>query len=151
MKNEYLSNPYVFMSIELIKRGQDSLIFMEEPILAWISQVTATKVSVCVRSSNSLGSYRVHLIAKGDVSPCNQFSCPTNLECHLTSSLEPYCGCISNCSRYDDKREFCGSDYNDYQSVCLMNKEHCERFGNESMHNVSVKHFGQCQSKIFLF
>ena len=148
LKNEYLSKPYVFISVESIKKDQDSLSFVEEPVLAWISQITAKEITVCARSSNSSESYRVHLIVKGDVSPCNKFPCPTNLECRLTSSMKPYCGCIQNCSRKYVKREFCGSDYNDYQSVCLMNKEHCERFGNNSMHTVSVvKHYGKCQSK----
>lgn len=137
LQNEYLNTPYIFTAIETV--GNTS-----EPVLVWVKNITQTKTRVCVRSSQK-AKYRIHLIVKGTISPCSNYSCPNHLECQLDSASMPYCGCIRNCARYNDTREFCGSDYRNYQSVCLMNKEHCHRYGNKSKSNVTVNHYGKCQ------
>ena len=143
-KNEYLSIPHVFTSIESVGRARSEDLDMEEPVLMWVKGVTKTKMTVCVRPLKK-GNYRIHLIAKGKISPCNQFSCPSHLECGLTSKAQPYCGCIQNCARYNDKKVFCGSNFKTYQSVCRMNQEHCEKFGNSTKINVTIGHYGECQ------
>ena len=141
-QNEYISTPYVFTSIESVSNESSS---KEEPALVWINNIFLTKVTICVRSSRK-GKFRIHLITKGDLSPCTNFSCPGHLECQLTwGTLTPFCGCIKNCAKYNDSKDFCGSDFNNYESVCLMNKDHCHRFGNESKSNVTIHHYGKCQ------
>ena len=145
-QREYHSAPYVFTSIEIVGNISTS----DPPALVWVKQVSSLKTTVCVRSSQ-IAKYRIHLIVNGTIGPCSNFSCPNHLECQLDSASMPYCGCIRNCARYNDTREFCGSDYRNYQSVCLMNKEHCHRYGNKSKSNVTVNHYGKCQGLLWLF
>ena len=139
-QKDYISTPYVFTSIETVGNGY----LKEDPAIVWINRLSSTKVTVCVRSSRK-GKFRIHLITKGEVSPCTNFSCPDHLECQLTLKTTPFCGCIKNCAKYNDSKDFCGSDFNNYESVCLMNKDHCQRFGNESKSNVTIHHYGKCQ------
>ena len=146
LQNEYLTTPYVFTAIETV--GQPST--KDEPVLVWIKTITKTKATVCVRSSQK-AKYRIHLIIKGTISPCSSFSCPNHLECQLTSRSTPYCGCIQNCAKYNDTRDFCGSDFKNYQSICLMHKDHCQRYGNKSKSNVTINHYGKCQGMFFVF
>ena len=140
-QNEYLSPPYVFTSIESVSNESSK----ENPVLVWTKRVSSTTATICVRSLHKR-KYRIHLINKGNTSPCSNFSCPGHLECQLTwGTLTPFCGCIQNCAKYKDSKEFCGSDFNNYESVCLMNKDYCQRFGNESKSNVTIHHYGKCQ------
>ena len=139
-QNKYLSTPYVFTSIEIV--GNTST--RDPPALVWVKQVSITKATVCVRSSKK-AKYRIHLITKGTIYPCVNYSCPSHLECQLDSTLMPYCGCIQDCTKYNSSGEFCGSDLHNYQSVCMMNKEHCQQFGMKSKSNVTIKYHGSCQ------
>ena len=145
-QKKYLSAPYVFTSIENIDKTSTK----GEPALVWVKQVSITKATVCVRSSKK-AKYRIHLITKGTIYPCVNYSCPSHLECQLDSTLMPYCGCIQDCTKYNSSGEFCGSDLHNYQSVCMMNKKHCQQFGMQSKSNVTIKYHGTCQGRSLYF
>ena len=142
LENMYHLPPYIFTSVETPGNASTN----DEPALAWVKHISNTTATVCVRSSQR-GLIRIHLIIKGTISSCSVFSCPSHLECQLTSNMTPYCGCIRNCS-HDEKNELCGSDFNNYQSVCMMNKKHCQSFGNDTKSILTVRHYEKCQGKI---
>ena len=137
-KQKYLEIPYVFTSVEDVDGAN-------LPVIGWTKMVTNTSAEVCIKAM-SMSSYAVHLLVKGQVDPCNNFTCPNHLECKLSSSLTPFCDCIETCSDGDENL-FCGSDYQDYESVCKMNKMFCQRYGNYSKTVVNIKHYGKCQSE----
>ena len=140
-KHRYLGPPSIFTSVEVVNK-------IGEPVIGWVNSVTNTSVEICIKPllSPIISSlYNIHLIVKGQIDPCHKFTCPDHLECTLTSTLTPYCDCIKSCSA--DSSPFCGSDYHDHESLCLVNKDYCQKHGNYSKTNIKVKHFGKCQSK----
>ena len=145
LQNIYLSPPYIFTSAEILRNASTN----NELALVWVKHISNTTATVCVRSSQR-GSIRIHMIVKGTVSSCSAISCPSHLECQLTSNMTSYCGCIRNCSHHKEN-ELCGSDFNNYQSVCMMNKKHCQSFGNDTKSILTVRHYGKCQGKINVY
>ena len=137
----FLSIPDVFTSVESID-GQDS------PIIVWTKSISKTKMKTCSKAhpSSRSSNYKIHLLIKGDLTPCNDFQCPDHLECQFKEDLKPFCGCIKrSCDENDDNKSFCGSDFKDHDSVCSLNKQHCEKFGPQSTPNTTVLHYGSCQ------
>ena len=142
-ENTFSSPPNVFTSIESLAG--------DLPVILWTRSVSKTKANICVIKTLSSpltitsksSNFKIHLIIKGNLSSCNTFSCPNHLECHLKADLKAFCGCLKSCR--SDNRSFCGSDFKDYDSVCLLNKQHCERYGSGSKSNITVLHYGKCQ------
>ena len=131
-------------NVEMNERGCGYRVFFRRFNSAW-KLLNGNEVGVRGRHIFNLTTPGCFKITKGNTSTCSSFSCPSHLECQVTGTLMPFCGCIQNCARYNDSKEFCGSDFNNYESVCLMNKDHCQRFGNESKSNVTIHYYGKCQ------
>ena len=135
-KEVYLKTPSVFTSVEDVEQAS-------APVIGWTKTVSRKSAEVCIKAISNT-TYTIHLLVKGQIDPCNNFTCPGHLECRLSGSLAPYCDCIKTCAKH---KPFCGSDFHDYESMCLMNKDYCHKYGNASKTNVVVKHYGKCQSE----
>ncbi|XP_066922095.1 uncharacterized protein [Clytia hemisphaerica] len=134
----YSKPPCVFTSVES-NNGSAA------PVIIWTKRINHTKVEVCLTTSEMRATFKIHLLIKGDISPCTYFSCPGHLECHINASnIIPYCGCISSCGDAEMK-PVCGSNRMTYQSKCHMNQQVCQRYGNTTKPNITMKHYGECQ------
>jgi len=136
--NVFLAIPHLYTSVEVFG-GSD------EPMMSWVKSITLTQAEICLKSTRN-EQHKIHMIISGQISACTNYSCPDHLECQLTLDQEPYCGCIRNCSG-EEQREFCGSDFLTYTSMCDLRQRHCQRYGNTSEMNVVIKHYGKCQCK----
>ena len=145
----------------------DALVFVtpaeeeqEGELIAWVKNVAKSYFEVCAKNSEDNimkrdVNMKVHFIVQGQVSPCSFHTCPSHLQCQLTSLIQPYCGCIRSCSTASIgktntmKGEFCGTDSMTYKSVCELHKSYCDRYGNNSKTSVTLAHYGKCQSMYY--
>ena len=137
-KSVFLSTPDVYTSVEV--NGNSNA-----PMVSWVKSVTTRQVEICLRSTRN-EQHKVHIIINGQISPCTSHNCPDHLECKVTRDLNPYCGCISSC-RGEEQREFCGTDFGTYRSMCELNQHFCQKHGNTTEVNIGIQHYEACQCK----
>ncbi|XP_057295079.1 uncharacterized protein LOC130623591 isoform X2 [Hydractinia symbiolongicarpus] len=139
----YTANPKVFTTPEQVENGDRS-----GAIISWIKRMTTKYVEICTKHADDTSIMRkrdvsVHYIVTGVIDECTYFICPSHLECQKDFRNRAYCGCIRSCGNESDA--FCGNDFVTYSSQCQLDKSHCERYGNNSRHNVTIAHPGKCE------
>jgi len=129
-KDIFVGTPYVYTSVEVIGNSN-------KPMVSWVKYVSQNYAELCLKSVGNV-EHKIHILISGQLSACNNFSCPENLECKLDRDQKPYCGCISSCFG-KEQREFCGSDSVTYSSMCHLHQFHCYTHGNTSAVSVIIK------------
>ena len=137
-KDIFMKVPDLYISVEAFGDG-------DAPMISWVKSVTQTQAEICLKSTRN-EQHKIHMVISGEISACTNYNCPDHLECQLTTDLKPYCGCISSCAGKEE-RKFCGSDFMNYRSMCELHQRHCQKHGNSSKTNITIKHYGECQGK----
>ncbi|XP_065664018.1 uncharacterized protein LOC100210520 isoform X3 [Hydra vulgaris] len=121
-------------------------------LITWVHSVGNTSVIVCSRNGHENQTHRpfpvkLHYSVIGTVNHCTNFVCADELECHLDKNLKPYCGCKTECPESSD---VCGFNLVTYSSLCDMQKNFCNEFGNNSNTWPGMAYKGSCQQFPYL-
>ena len=80
---------------------------------------------------------------------CISIICSHGSKCLLIDNSLPRCYCPDSCDEYNrtisSNGAVCGSDHQNYETICQLNKRACE-----IQENLYVAHLGKCRMLIFV-
>ncbi|XP_065683052.1 uncharacterized protein LOC100210520 isoform X2 [Hydra vulgaris] len=155
-KYSYLDIPIVLLTPEVIISDlntvtKESMLKIGN-LITWVHSVGNTFVVICSRNGHENQTHRpfpvkLHYSVIGTVEPCFNFACADELECQFDDNLKPYCGCKLLCPVSSN---VCGFNLVTYSSLCEMQKNFCNEFGNNSNTWPGMAYEGSCKQDPYL-